>query len=750
MWLVNDSTAREFEVPMFKKLGFPEIFLPKKFPPDLGFRSAGVDFSEDAGLSIPEADLADLNAVDWYGNPGRNAWDLANRHFEMLFFVPWGASSLKSVAGHFQGAVILRAYGLSDGNSYGETVRVLTGGVRCLENLGRRFSFGAAYDCLAEIEAPWFQERTVYLPLGLQDCQARNEWKGNDPRILFVCPDIEANPYYQDIYRDCKREFRGLPYAVAGAQVLASNDPHLLGFVSANQHVRSMREFRVMFYHNKEPRQVHYTLFEAVREGMPVVFLAGGLLDRLGGAVLPGRCRNYREARSKIQRILDNDRTLIDRIRTSQSALLDRMRPEAIEPIWRRGISRVLSGLDSARKPRPGLALRPKIAVMLPMPYRGDTLRAAKMVAEAMWKGSREAGEDAEVVFGYPEPEANAPERWDKGLPETIARRTLNWSSVDPDSALRAMRQSGNWQWAPEGNESYLIPDDGINHMCDCDLWIVISDRLSAPLLPIRRYVLVAYDYVQRYGNEASAHGEYAYIAAARAADRVLVTTRFTEQDALVYAGLPRERVVPVPPLLPTFPAAPSGRSAERYFLWPTNVAPHKNHVRAVAALREYYERWDGLMECRITGLAGSRSVLAGVPHLQPLLQLVTDSTSRKWVRHLGELPDHSYRRELSGAQFLWHPAKVDNGTFSVVEAALMGVPSLSSRYPAMEEMDATFKLHLTWMDWSNPEDMARMLKEMEQRVPSLRATLPCPQDLSQYSPDALGQKYWNVVRECL
>ncbi len=482
MWLLNHSTAREFELPMLKKLGFGEIFLPKKFPQDTRFRSASLDFSEDAGLSIPAADLAKLNAVDWYGRAGRDAWELANRHFDVLFFIPWGTSILESVARHFQGAVILRAYGVPSGQSYSEAIRLATGGKRCLENLGRRFSFGLAYEELVEIESSWFQERAVYLPLGLQDSVTKDKWEGNDARVLFLCPDVEANPYYKNIYAEFKREFQGFPYAIAGAQALASNDPNLLGFVSANQHLQNMRDFRVLFYHNKEPRQIHYSPFEAVREGMPVVFLAGGLLDRLGGAELPGRCKDYREARSKIQRILDNDRPFIDRIRTSQSALLVRMRPDALEPEWRRGMSRVLSELDRARTFRPAPARRPRIAVMLPVPYRGGTLRGAKLIAESVWYGSRKAGEDVDMVFGYPQPDANAPEAWDKDLPETIARRTLNWRVLDAASALRAMRYSGHSQWTPAGNASYLIPDDGINQMSDCDLWILISDRFSGAL----------------------------------------------------------------------------------------------------------------------------------------------------------------------------------------------------------------------------------------------------------------------------
>ena len=53
MWLLNHGTARKFEVPMLKRIGFSEVFLPKKTPADISFRSGSVEFSEDQHLTIP-------------------------------------------------------------------------------------------------------------------------------------------------------------------------------------------------------------------------------------------------------------------------------------------------------------------------------------------------------------------------------------------------------------------------------------------------------------------------------------------------------------------------------------------------------------------------------------------------------------------------------------------------------------------------------------------------------------------------
>ena len=750
MWLLNHSAARKFEVAMLKKLGFTEIFTPKSFPQEVSFRSASVDYSEDANLSIPAHDLAILNAADWYREPSRDTWEVANKYFGVLFFIMYDPLFLRRAAKHFRGAAILRAYGLERSNSYTQLAKL--DGLCALDELKRQFWFGAAYPNLAAAESPWFREREVYLPVGLHDCEVHDNWSGKDCTVFVVCPDIAANPYYTKVYRKLKEELNGFQYAVGGAQSLASNDPNVLGWVPDEQHERNMREFRVMYYNSTEPNHVHYHPFEAIRVGMPLVFLGGGMLDRMGGTELPGRSKDANEARAKLRRILGGERRLIEDIRASQSCLLDGLRPENVEPKWREGMTRIVSELNAARVPLNRPSRRPRIAVLVPDAYRGGTLRSAKLLAQALWTASRQCGEDADVVFGYPNVQEDLPDRWDDDLPLSISRRTIGWQTVNPAAASRAMRYAGHPDWVPSA-ASYLVPDDGIQHLFDCDLWIVMSDRLNAPLLPVRPYALVVYDYLQRYVNLFPAGTDQPFVAAARSAERIIVTTRFTEQDALVYAGVPREKVVRVPMLAPEFVRAErrSSNSDCPYFLWTTNLALHKNHYKAVSALREYFELLDGQLDCRVSGADSGNLLKSGLPHLKSLAAIFADSEIlSKRLQLLGEVPDALYRRQLANAEFLWHPARIDNGTFSVVEAAHLGVPSLSSRYPAMEEIDAEFGLNLTWMDANQPSQMAGQLKWMEEHARSVRDRLPSETDLAQRGLDQVAHEYWRALRECL
>jgi glycosyltransferase involved in cell wall biosynthesis len=756
MWLLNHDAARRFEIPMLKSIGIKEIFLPKIIPPDHNFRSASVDFSEDGNLTIPVDDLAILNGADWYREPGIDAWKIANKHFDVAFFIVHRLEMLASVAKHFSGAAIWRAYGLDASLSYSRILDMTKNGSgwKDIRRTGNRFWLGEAYQHLHEIERSPLKERAIYLPLGLSDSQAEDTWSGQRKSLFFVCPEIGFNPYYRKVYDEFRQAFSEFDFAVGGSQPISVDDDRILGFVPAEEHQRNMREFRVMFYHSSEPNHVHYHPFEAVRAGMPLVFMAGGLLDHLGGFGLPGRCESIAEAQDKIRRILSDDWELIKRIRTTQTRLLEPMRPEACRPIWVKHFGKILAELEvSRRAARTALAPKQKrIAVILPVQYRGGTLRAAKLLAIALWEGSHRQGEDVDVIFGHVDDPAFYSNSDFDDLPPTIRRRPYTWSYLEGPVARRAMTYAGFETWQPS-SEKYILPDDGMRQFLDCDLWLMVSDRLSQPLLPIRPYILLVHDYLQRYLPHSSGLAEYSFLATARLAERVLVTTKFTEGDALQYGGIDPEKVFHVPMLAPQFePIADLPTSTEHpYFIWPTNAAVHKNHVNSFKALRIYWEELGGNLNCHITGVNTNDLLDDEGPFLKLLGNSVEGIAAlRARIRLRGELSDASYPRELAGARFLWHPAQIDNGTFSVVDAAHVGVPSLSSNYPAMHEIDNQFELGLAWMPSDDPGRMARALKWMEEHVEQQRSVLPSKETLGKQNVGAFAGRYWAVVRECL
>jgi glycosyltransferase involved in cell wall biosynthesis len=486
--------------------------------------------------------------------------------------------------------------------------------------------------------------------------------------------------------------------------------------------------------------------------------MAGGILDRFGGINLPGRCKTIKEARKKVERILNDDWDLIEAIRISQVCLLEPMKPENCEAAWHEGFQRILAGLERAKASQKIAPIgKPRIAVIVPVAYRGGSLRGAKMLAQAIELGSRQAGQDAEVVLAHLDDPVSYPEEEFADLPATIKRRPYQWQLLKQDEACRAMAYAGLEQ--PMVSATYQVPDDGIKQFMDCDLWIIVSDRLEHPLLPVRPYLLMVYDYIQRYESFLPQAINQQFIAAAHTAEQVFVTTEFTRQDAIQFAGLPSSKVCKLPMLTPEFSASylPVKDSVTHkqdnspYFLWTTNLAPHKNHENALKALRIYYEQLDGQMECRVTGVDTKDMLKSNLPHLKSVRDIVaTSSVLKSQLKLLGELPDLAYQNQLIGCTFLWHAGRIDNGTFSVVEAAHLGVPALSSDYPAMREIDAQFGLNLSWMDAYSPNDMAQQLKMMEAEAMTFRERLPSAERLATQSVEQLAGAYWHAVRECL
>lgn len=756
MWLLNYTSVREAEVSMLKMAGVTEIFLPKKYPSDLSFRNLSVDFSEDSNLSIPARDLKVLNDTDWYDSPSLLAWELANHYFEILFFVlaPSG-KAFKSIADNFKGSVILRAYGESGPLSYSTRLKEfeIHSSKSLIESLGHRFWFAQAYPHLHHSESDYLARRAISLPLSFPENTIANKWEGISKKILFFCPDIVTDEYSAQAYLNFISDFKSLPYVIAGTQSIQVNNPVVLGYVSPDEFQKIICQMRVVFCYRDEQNPIAYHAFEAIRLGIPVIFMADGLLDNLAGKRLPGRCKSIVEARRKIEHILNDDWGLINRIKQSQVELIDSINSSACINSWNSGLSQIRKKLNDWRSiDFPVRKTKKRIAVIVPIPYRGGSLRGAKLLAQSIAIGSMQMGESVDVVLGYLAESTDDAKFEFSEFDNSVKTRLYQWSFLSTDEACRAMAYAG-LEFTPS-TETYQIPDDGMNQFLDCDLWIFISDRLEHPVLPIRPYICMIYDYLQRYEAILSSYFADRILNAAYNSQKVFVTTNFTRQQAINYAGIPEEKVMRLPMLVPEFhinDQKDEDRDNPNYFVWTTNLAPHKNHQKAFEALRIYYESLDGKLSCHVTGFSTALLLKTDFPHLKSLNNLWSSSQYlRSRVKLLNELPDLIFQRKLFGSAFLWHPARMDNGTFSVIEAAYLRVPSLSSDYPAMREINAQFSLNLAWMDPYDSQNMALQLKQMEEQHNDRRKKLPDKAQLEEQSLENLSSICWNVIRKCL
>jgi glycosyltransferase involved in cell wall biosynthesis len=190
------------------------------------------------------------------------------------------------------------------------------------------------------------------------------------------------------------------------------------------------------------------------------------------------------------------------------------------------------------------------------------------------------------------------------------------------------------------------------------------------------------------------------------------------------------------------------------YFLWPTNISFHKNHLRAIEALENYYSDFNGRLRCVITGVNTT------------WIDANADEPETKWdyvfkvrnafkksgllgdrVEILGDVPRKRYWNLLRQAHFVFHPTLIDNGTLVTVEAASVGVPVLSHDYPPMRFYECRFHIPIKFTDANDVTRMASALSEMEADAHDVRERMPTWNSLREFDWRNQAQAFWRAVR---
>jgi glycosyltransferase involved in cell wall biosynthesis len=304
-----------------------------------------------------------------------------------------------------------------------------------------------------------------------------------------------------------------------------------------------------------------------------------------------------------------------------------------------------------------------------------------------------------------------------------VALRRLDWDSRTADDAERIFGLAGV---LPPSVESVSVPRDGALDFFDCDGWIVFANSLEGVTVPVRPIAIFCADLIQRHVPQIFGPEDVADRARKREretflgwhmANCVFATTPTTVEDVIAYAGVARERTLLVPTLIDPLTATPQPRMpAGDEILWVTNLAPHKNHPTAVAALHDYYARGGTLdvvvcgpntrqLDPRAGGTIPAALLLASEPHLLERLRFV------------GEVSDAEYLHLISGAGVIWHNVIMDNGTFVAFDAARAGRLLVSSDYPQMRYLCERYGVDAIFHSASDPGQAAGALLDAERRL---------------------------------
>lgn len=754
LWLLNHSSARKFELSVMHRLGITEVFTPKSYPQELSFRSASIAVGEENRLSIPADDLAILNSTDWYRRPSQQAWDIANKYFDVAFFIFYSSDFFENICDKFKGAIVWRVYGRTSDLNYSKILETYTKGKhrKAITNAGRRFWFGESYSHLHEIEADYLQKRSVFLPLGLANSEVSDKWTGSIKKIYFVCPDISVHASYKSYYDNFLQAFSGLPYAIGGTQGLPVNDPNVLGYVSEEQHHANMAGFRVMFYHSTEPNHIHYHPFEAIRAGMPLVFMAGGMLDRMGGINLPGRCTSLPEAREKLERILNGDQKLINKIRDTQIALLQDMQIDRLEPHWRAGMAKIREELTAYREEvavRPTLEKPTRIALIIPARQTLAHLKKATSIAKAIHRGSELLGEQLELVILYQDDHESLATNPTVDMPPNTRLRPYRWKSIERSEALRAMTYSGFADWQPE-HSLYGIIDDGIAQLNDCDLWIFLSDTISTPIIPMRPTALLT-DRIE-WGN-AQKSSTQERLSAIRSINYFITTTDAAYCSITQDIGVNPNRIIRAPFLLPTpKPKRPTAKlNSKKSFVWVTEKIT-KHSAWIIEALRIYYDQLDGGINCSIVMQNPNTCLAENTFSLKKLLckQKAEKLLNKKICIALQD-PDQELDELISHADYILVPEPYSADIHDLLEWAQAGQHLLIYKDASLLELENKISLQCTWLKSFDPISLAKQLKNLEAPLRDLdKKAFDTSSAPLSFDSDRAASAYWKVIRECL
>lgn len=755
LWIFAHTTLRHFEMPIFQELGY-EIFCPKKFTIDAGDLSASISYEYDKTLTIPQEDIEYLNGIDFFSELSQETLSIINKHFGIAF-VMLCKECFRSLILGFQGTIVLHVFGLPGKGSYGNVLFDLLGVQLYLQlrKLGDRFIFSYTYENIIEIEPDILRNHGVYMPIGIRET-INNEWKGGDERLLFICPKINSNSYFHTVYKWFKDNFGDIPHVIGGAQIIEVTDDTVTGFLSREEYDYNMTSLCGMLYHSQEPRHIHYHPIEAMRNGMPVLFMAGGMLDYLGGKKLPGRCKNIKEARKKIHKLSKNNKYFIRRVVKAQERILKYYTTEYCFPYWKEAMGRIEQSIDSNKIKR-----QKRVAVILPDVYTGGVLDYSLRFTVIIKKYSEKYNDDIEVIFSH----LNAKcydEKTFKILRDNNIKTRIFWKDIRTSDWIK-----NTYDFLGINPEKINLECenkvttfcDGMENFKDCDYCFIMADSFEYPLFLLTPYAIVVHDYIQRYlPNMMSKEVIYAKERSQRTADYILTTSKPTYEDAINYAANSPEKVKITPPLFSINNISCDVTKEELYFIWSTNASQHKNHLVVLDALKEYYEK-GGKYSCFVTGTNTEVFKKEGevsdynvsqeyVSSVKSKINNINKKGKKIFIK--GNLEKEQYYELLCKSTFVLLPQYGDNGNFTVVDAASCGIPSICSKYPAQQYMNDYLGIKAIYFNPFSKNELVEALFKMESEYLKISICNPTKNDLEKFDYLVQGEELYKIVKSII
>nr|WP_315023650.1 hypothetical protein [uncultured Aminipila sp.] len=738
LYLTNHVTLSKFEIPMLQNMGY-EIYMPKKPAFDI---SCTVDWELDTRLTIPEADIKILNEADFYYRPiDRKTTEVINKYFDIAFIVSIPIM-LRSIVDHFNGQICLRAYG--NNISYTEVLTFMCGSsfISKLEKIGNRFWFGAGYESIAEKESRVLKGRTLFMPLGLPNAKVDDKWTGEGETLLFPCPKIRTEGFFDDVYTKFKKDFKGFPYKVIGVQPLpVTTDSNVLGYLSNEEYNKIYATSSCMFYYSQIKSHIHYTPFEAIKAGLPLLYMADGLLDTIGGENLPGRCKDIKEARKKAKRLINNDKTLAKEIRDTQPVLLEILSEQYCEKYWLQAMDKMEKNIEKEEKSSK-ISQCSKICIVLPCVDNRFQLKYSIAFTKALHQSIKNKRDNVELVFAYIDDNIYDEKDLFKDICDlNIQTRKFSWETISHKRLasmldIKDIKQNIYF-------EEYAIPNDGLSYFRDCDHIIFTSDFVPNNFYSYIPYSVILNGYPQRLCNELITSNEEnnAILQFARSAKNCWGENPITLETAIQYAGTQADYTEIIPPIIDEINFSEIDtrflKLPEKFIVWNTNILISENHKFVLNELYSYYLK-GGQYKCYVIGqdteMFNPKNDTDD-KYIKEVQRIIKEKKLlHKNLVFLGDIRDDLYLSILKKAHINLQSGYPLKGNYNYFYAAYFGVPTVAANYAVIEYMSNYFQLRVSFFDRFNPENLSYLLVEVEKNIEEIRKAIPSKTELDKFT----------------
>lgn len=762
LWLSNEKWTRKHEVERLIGTGY-EVYCPKVCGYGLGESFLNVEYIYDSSLTLPDNILEDLNKIDLYDGLNKTVCDLVNEYFDIAFLPP-SADLLRDYVHNFKGVIVLRFLGDEDGLTCTERL-VNDCGYHLLYEINRikdRFYFAYTSKEYMQDECDLFRGRGLFLPLPIFDKQT--DQSNGQGRIMLNCPNIKLDPKANESYQAFFAEMKE-PFVVFGEQIVPYEHRKEL-FIGGDYGELESAEVSVDL--GLKSTLLTEPWAQAIYRGIPLVYLKGSKAQILLGNDGPGCCKDMSSVVKMASRIHRGDQRLAAKILTHQTNKLIQSLPHLCDEAWIAAMTRIEKGLViEAETPK----RNKKIGVLLTVAYLGGVLDFTKRFVLSLHEEIVNRDVPIDIVFAHVHYDKYEELNSFSDMKEAgITVREIEPKRKNSKSVARMLELAGYLPKKFHGNREIpfgTVYDDGIHLMMDCDYLINMTDRSGTndPILPVYPYAVVAHDFIDRYSpigenfcfNESAdtddksndddgdfesmspmeKHGVFirrrrgigSCITNIRNADHVFVTSRPGYIDAIQFAMVNKRNLKLIPLMYEMFSSKDECSQANKkekkpYFVWPTNISKHKNHINALKVLNAYYQN-GGQLNCKITGVLTTSldphralteqydTMIMG--YVEIIRKFISDhALLEENISFEGYLTDEEYREVVKEATFLFHPGFADNGNASAIDVACFGIPTLSNDYPAMRYLSDYTQINCKFTNMNDIQDAVKELLWME------------------------------------